>query len=685
MVALVALAAPVQAQTYPASLNFSVAADQLATPDPSARAAAMEGWQQPLAAWAGLESPVAGQASRSDSTVWVGRSGAHLGLAITNPSATENAMVKVDLKLKRGAWRIEFAAGSADGTVRAWKAGGAFLSQPSTVTKTIFVKAGETLFVRAIETLAEADAACRAAQAALPGKLTATRGRIGEAQEFCGRGKPDKVIEKVHEALSDIEAQGGAPITKLRLALSEVSAAVLNLRLQAKPEGTGTKLLLVNGESRALPGGRFRVGAATKPFDKVSPKGTVSAVLAGTGEGVALYKLGGGTAWLSARVGPGTELPLVLSGQLASVAPVVITVATKPTPKPVVPTPKPTPKPLTKPTPKPTTKPTAKPVPTPPRTTPRARPVTPMTKVTYPTTRIVETTDTYHGTTVADPYRWLEDANSDETAAWVAAQNVVTGEVLKALPARAALQKRLTELWDFERYGIPSRHGSHYFFAKNDGLQNQAVQYVADSLDAEPRVLIDPNTLSSDGTVALGGMSITDDGTKLAYSIARSGSDWQEWHVRDIETGKDLDDKIEWSKFSGASWLKDGSGFYYSRYAAPESGTALQGANYNHKLYFHKLGTPQSADALVYERPDHPDWNIGGGVSEDGKWLVIYASMGTERRNHIFLKDLTQSDAPVRDLLTAGDASYSIIGNDGPLFYVITDKGRASQKACRHR
>ncbi len=685
MVALVALAAPASAQTSPATLKYAVAADQLAATPAESKTVAMEGWQQPLAAWAGLENPETGQASRSDVTVWVARSGAHLALAVTNPSTTENAMVAVTLKLKRGAWRIEFAAGSADGTVRAWKAGGAFLAETGTITKTIFVKAGETLFVRAIETLAEADAACRAAQLALPGKLTTTRGRIGEAQELCGRAKPDKVIERVHEALSDIELLKGVPIARLRIALSEVSAAVLNLRVQAKVEGTATKVLLVNGASRTLPGGRFRVGTAAKTFEKVAPKAVASALVPGVGETLAQYTLGGGTAWLAARVGPGTELPLVLAKQLASAQPVSVAPVILPsTPTPAPPKPTPTPIP-TKPAPiKPVPiKPAAtakRPMPPLTKSTPRITTITSMIKVTYPATRIVDTTDSYHGVSVADPYRWLEDANSDETAAWVAAQNAVTGDVLKALPARAGLQKRLTELWNYERYGIPSHHGSRYFFAKNDGLQNQAVQYVADSLDDEPRVLVDPNTLSSDGTVALGGMSVSDDGNLLAYSIARSGSDWQEWHVRDVATGKDLDDKIEWSKFSGASWLKDGSGFYYSRYAAPETGTALQGANYNHKLYFHKLGTPQSADTLVYERPDHPDWNLGGGVSEDGKWLMIYASKGTERRNYIFLKDLTQADAPVQELLVAGDASYSVVDNDGPVFYLITDKDAPLKK-----
>ncbi|MBB6053163.1 prolyl oligopeptidase [Armatimonas rosea] len=568
----------------------------------------------------------------------------------------------VSLKLKRGAWRLEFAAGSPDGPVRAWKAGGVFFGQPGIVTKTIFVKAGETLFVRAIETLAEADTACRAAQEALPGKLVAPRTRIGEAQEFCSRGKPERVVEKVHEALSDIDTLPGIPVARLRAALSEVSAAVLNLRLQAKVEGDTTKLLLVNGESRALPGGRFLVGGKLKPFATIGPKLTASAVVPGTGEAFAQYSIGGGMATLSARVGPGTPLPLVLGPPTGIALPA--------TPAPVRSAP-----PIVKPTPTPS--PTKRTPPTPVRTTPPApRPssINPMTKVTYPTSRTVEVVDTYHGTPVADPYRWLEDANSAETVAWITAQNDTAGAILKSLPAREGLQKRLTALWNYERFGLPSHHGSRYFYSRNDGLQNQAVQYVAESLDAEPRVLLDPNMLSTDGTVALAGMSVSEDGNLLAYSIARSGSDWQEWHVRDVTTGKDLADKIEWSKFSGASWLKDGSGFFYSRYAAPDAGTALQGANYNHKVYLHKLGTPQSADTLVYERPDHPDWNLGAMVTDDGRWLVLVANKGTERRNYLFLKDLTQPSAPVQDFLAAGDAAYSPVGNDGSVFYLVTDR-----------
>lgn len=628
---------PALAQQYQAKLAFQVEASQN-IPIGSAPAPALAAWQQPLATWAGLEKPTLGKASLPEATVWVAGSGAHLALAITNPSPTDNAMVTVALGLSRGVWRLELAAGTESGSVRAWRAGGTFISQSGTVTKTIFVKAGETLFVRAIETLAEADVSCREAQAALPSKLNAVRYRIQEAQAFCARSKPERVIERIHEALSDLEGLSGPPITRLRIALSEVSMATLNLRIQARTEGETTRLLVVNESKRPLPVGQLQWGPVIKTFRNLLPKKTISGDFprGKAVEGLVQYRLGGGTAALLTSVGPGTVLPLVLTGI-------------------------PLPTPRTKPTTPTLTKPTvASPKPT--------------ITMTYPMTRTTDQVDTYHGVAVSDPYRWLEDANADETKAWIAQQNELTAGFLKSSPNREALQTRLTELWDYERYGIPSREGSRYVYSRNDGLQNQSVYYVAESLDAEPRVLIDPNTLSTDGTVALAGMSLSEDGNLLAYALSSSGSDWMEWHVRDVNTGKDHTDLVKWAKFSGASWAHDASGFYYSRYAQPEATAALQGTNLNHKIYFHRLGTAQSEDTLVYERPDHPDWNLGGGVSDDGKWLIIRAAQGTERRNYVFLKSLETPDAPVTEFLTAGDASYSVIGNDGPVFYLVTDK-----------
>src|ERR1051325_8599740 len=220
----------------------------------------------------------------------------------------------------------------------------------------------------------------------------------------------------------------------------------------------------------------------------------------------------------------------------------------------------------------------------------------------YPATRKVAHVDQYHGTAVADPYRWLEDDNSPETKAWVEAQNKVTFAYLENIPQRAAIKRRLTELWNYERYGVPFRRGSRYFLTKNKGLQNQAVLYTLDALDRAPHELLDPNKLSADGTIALSSYNVTDDGRLLAYALARSGSDWIEWHVRDVRTGNDLPDQIKWSKFSGASWTKNGRGFFYSRFDEPDKTNEFKGALYNHKVFFHRLGTAQSADTVGYQR-----------------------------------------------------------------------------------
>jgi prolyl oligopeptidase len=294
-------------------------------------------------------------------------------------------------------------------------------------------------------------------------------------------------------------------------------------------------------------------------------------------------------------------------------------------------------------------------------------------KLKYPKTAKTNVVDHYHGTEVADPYRWLEDDNSPQTKAWVEAQNKVTFAYLNEIPGRDAIKERLTQLWNFERYGVPFKEGDRYFYSRNDGLQNQSVLYTVDSLDGEPRVLLDPNTLSADGTVALAGISVSDDGNLLAYGLAIAGSDWNEWKVRDVRTSEDLPDHLKWVKFSGASWAKDGSGFFYSRYDAPKPGDALKGVNKFHKLYFHKLGTDQSVDELIYERPDQPDWGFGGAVTEDGKYLVIEASEGTDPKNRVLYKDLSRRHSPVVELLMDFDASYNFVCNAGPMFWFKTD------------
>jgi prolyl oligopeptidase len=290
----------------------------------------------------------------------------------------------------------------------------------------------------------------------------------------------------------------------------------------------------------------------------------------------------------------------------------------------------------------------------------------------YPKPKTVEQVDDYHGVKVADPYRWLEDTDSADTHAWVEAENKLTFGYLEQIPYRNAIRERMMKLWNFERFTVPQQQGGRYFYQHNNGLQNQNVLLVAESLNAESRQLLDPNTLSSDGTVALGGEAFTDDGKLMAYGTAASGSDWQEWHVRDVDTGKDLPDLIKWVKFSGASWTKDGKGFYYSRYDEPK-GTALRDTNYFQKLFYHKLGTPQSEDKLIYERPDNKELGFGGSVTNDGHYLVIFVFQGTSPKNRLYYKDLTKPDSEVVKLLDDFDAQYQFVDNDGPVFWIRTD------------
>ncbi len=292
----------------------------------------------------------------------------------------------------------------------------------------------------------------------------------------------------------------------------------------------------------------------------------------------------------------------------------------------------------------------------------------------YPEAHKVDTTFDYAGTKVADPYNWLENADSDESKAWIDAENKLSSDYLHAIPERGRIIDRLTKLINFERYTEPEKEGGRYFFTKNDGLQNQSVLYVADSLDATPKVLIDPNTLSTDGTIALNGTAISYDGKKIAYAISSGGSDWQEWHVRDVDSGQDTSDVLKWAKFSNASWTKDGKGFFYERFAEPE-GNILKAEVYNQTMYYHVLGTDQSEDQVIYKRPDHKDWGFGSGVTDDGKYLLINAWQGTAHENHIFFKDLSNPGSTVQDLFPNGDASYSFLGNEGSVFYFQWDKG----------
>jgi prolyl oligopeptidase len=298
----------------------------------------------------------------------------------------------------------------------------------------------------------------------------------------------------------------------------------------------------------------------------------------------------------------------------------------------------------------------------------------------YPVTRKANVVDDYHGTKVADPYRWLEDDNSAETKAWVEAQNQVTQAYLAGIPERKAIEARLTKLWNYEKYGAPSKHGKVYTYSYNSGLQNQAVIYLTERLKDKGRVLFDPNALSKDGTVALGGMRFSEDGSLVAYSLSKGGSDVSTWRVRNVATGADLADTFPAGRMSVNDWAKDGTGFYYTDYPKVEAAKALTAVYKHQKLFFHKLGQAVEQDAVVYERPDQPDWGFSASVTDDGRWLVIYQRQGTERKNRLFLKDLSKAGSPVFPLFDQYDGSYSVVGNDGDTFYVLTDSG-----APRHR
>ncbi len=296
----------------------------------------------------------------------------------------------------------------------------------------------------------------------------------------------------------------------------------------------------------------------------------------------------------------------------------------------------------------------------------------PGAKLSYPAAKKIEHFDDYHGTKIADPYRWLENSDAPETREWIEAENKVTFAYLNQIPERAWIKERLTKLWNYEKLSAPSKRGDRYFMSKNDGLQNQSVLYWMDSLTDTPKIVIDPNKLSADGTVALAGTSISEDGKFLAYGLSSGGSDWTEWHVREIETGKDMPDTIKWVKFSGASWTNDGKGFFYSRYDEPK-GDKLQSVVEFQKLYFHKMGTEQSEDVLVYERPDQKKFGFGGNVTEDGRYLIVSVWEGSAPKNRVYYKDLADKDAQVVKLLDDFDAQYGFVENLGTTFYFQTN------------
>ncbi|MCK4293535.1 MAG: S9 family peptidase [Planctomycetes bacterium] len=292
-------------------------------------------------------------------------------------------------------------------------------------------------------------------------------------------------------------------------------------------------------------------------------------------------------------------------------------------------------------------------------------------KLAYPSAKKDSTVDIYHGTKVPDPYRWLEEPDSPDTQAWVAKQNKLTSNFLASVPAREKIKARLTALMDYPRYSAPSRQANRYFFWKNDGLQNQSVLYTQETLDGEPSIVINPNLLSKDGTAALTTTAVSKDGRILAYGVSQSGSDEQQVKIRTIDSGTDYNETLKWCRFTRIAWKHDGTGFFFNRFPDPNTVSAEDRTNYN-RVYWHKLGTPQSADTLIYERPDNKELGFNPSVTEDGKFLILNVYHGTDTRNRIYYREV-ESPAPFTKLLDKADAQYDFIGNAGPVFYFNTN------------
>jgi len=298
--------------------------------------------------------------------------------------------------------------------------------------------------------------------------------------------------------------------------------------------------------------------------------------------------------------------------------------------------------------------------------------VTASAQLTYPPTKKVDVSDNYFGTTIADPYRWLEDDNSEETKNWVQQQNVVTSTYLSGIPYRDKVKSRLAVLWNYPKYGSPRKEGSYYYFSKNDGLQNQSILYRQAGLNAEPEVFLNPNQFSGDGTVALSGTTFSKTAKFLAYQIARSGSDWQEAVIMDLSTQKLIDDTIKWIKFSGIAWKGD-EGFYYSRYPVPDATTKLSKQNQYHKVYYHRIGTLQSQDQLIYEDNEHPLRNVGADLTDDGRFLIISTTEGTSG-NELWVKDLTNAKDNYINLVSGFKTDPDVVDSYGNFLLVKTNQ-----------
>ncbi|MBU0955533.1 MAG: S9 family peptidase, partial [Spirochaetes bacterium] len=298
----------------------------------------------------------------------------------------------------------------------------------------------------------------------------------------------------------------------------------------------------------------------------------------------------------------------------------------------------------------------------------------------FPETRKDQTVDVYHGKSIADPYRWLEDDNSAETKAWVSAQNCVTEEYLAMVPERGRWRKRLAELWNFEKFGLPQKHGPYYFSFYNSGLWNQPALYISPSYADRGRLLLDPNNLSSDGTVSLSAIAPSPDGKLLAYAQAEAGSDWVVWKILDTASGKQLPDQIRWCKNGSVAWLGDGSGFFYSRFAEPAADAELTALNKGQSVWLHRMGSNQAADTLVYERPDQSEWYLYPTTSDDHKWLIIYASPGCNPETGIFIKDLRIDDSPVEPFLADFDAAWQVIDSTEERWILLTNQAAGRQR-----
>lgn len=308
--------------------------------------------------------------------------------------------------------------------------------------------------------------------------------------------------------------------------------------------------------------------------------------------------------------------------------------------------------------------------------------VAPTAALAYPATERGDTVDPQFGVDVADPYRWLEDdvRVNPKVADWVSAQNKVTDAYLATLPGRETFKKRMTELYNYERFGLPTKAGTRYFYTRNDGLQPQSVLYVRDGLKGEGRVLIDPNTWAKDGATALAEWNPSEDGRHLLYSVQDGGTDWRIVRVKDVATGEDLADEVRWVKFSALDWAKDGSGFYYSRFPEPAAGSAFQSLNENHSVYFHQLGTPQSADVLIHATPDKPKLNNSAVVTDDGQYLLVFGSEGTDARLGLTLYPIAKGVGKPITLVDDFTNNWDYVTNQGPLFTFVTNKGAPRER-----